>query len=91
MALVVGGETIVRVSFDPGRTDEFIVAACVPRDDHASGTLEAADSIRGAHPRVAADDIYAAAVVGDFEAVERLLGATPRARLRPADRMAGTR
>ncbi len=62
------------MSFDPGRTDEFIVAACVPRDDHASGTLEAADSIRGAHPRLAADDLYAAAVLGDHAEVERLLG-----------------
>jgi ankyrin repeat protein len=55
------------------RPDEFIVAAIVPRDDHASGTLEAADSIRRAHPRVAAGDIYAAAVVGDDAEVERLL------------------
>jgi ankyrin repeat protein len=55
-------------------SDEFIVAACVPRDDHASGTLEAADSIREADPRLAADDIYAAAVLGDFAEVERLLG-----------------
>ena len=62
----------MRVSFDAGRTDEFIVAACVPRDDHASGTLEAADAIRRAHPRVAADDIYGAAVLGDHAEVERL-------------------
>jgi ankyrin repeat protein len=65
----------VRVSFDAGRTYEFMVAACVPRDDHSSGTLEAADSIRGGHPRVAADDIYGAAVLGDHAEVERLLGA----------------
>jgi len=63
------------VSVDAGRRAEFIVAACVPRDDHASGTLVAADSIRTAEPRIAADDIYAAAVVGDHAEVERLLGA----------------
>lgn len=73
--LSLGGDTIVRVPFHAGRTDEFIVAACVPRGDHAYGTLEAADSIRGAHPRVAADDIYGAAVLGDHSQVERLLGA----------------
>jgi Ankyrin repeats (many copies) len=63
------------MSFDPGRTEQFIVAACVPRDDHASGTLETADSILAAHPRVAADDIYAAAVLGDHAEVARLLAA----------------
>jgi len=69
------GDTIVLVSFDFGRTDEFIVAGCVPRDDHASGTLDVADSIRRAHPRAAADDIYAAAVLGDHAEVARLLAA----------------
>jgi hypothetical protein len=68
------GDTMMGVSFGVSDSDEFIVAACVPRDDHASGTLEAADSIREAHPRLAADDIYAAAVLGDFAEVERLLG-----------------
>jgi hypothetical protein len=63
------------MSFDPGRTEQFIVAACVPRDDHAYGTLETADSILAAHPRVAADDIYAAAVLGDHAEVARLLAA----------------
>jgi ankyrin repeat protein len=65
------------VSSGVSRSDEFIVAACVPRDDHASGTLEAADSIRRAHPRVAADDIHAAAVLGDCLEVKRLLGGDP--------------
>lgn len=63
------------MSFDAVRTDEFIVAACVPRGDHASGTLEAADSIRATYPGVAVDDIYGAAVVGDHAEVDRLLGA----------------
>ena len=71
----MAGVTIVGVSFDGGRTDEFIVAACVPPDDHASGTLEAADSIRRMHPHVVVDDIYGAAVVGDDAKVERLLEA----------------
>lgn len=53
-------------------TDEFILAACVPRNAHASGTLEAADAILAAHPEVAGD-IYAAAVLGDIERVRRLL------------------
>lgn len=75
MALVVGGGTIRRVPFDARYTGEFIVAACVPRVDHASGTLEAADSIREAHPGVAAGDIYAAAVLGDHAEIERLLKA----------------
>lgn len=73
MALVIGHDTIVRVSFDGGCTEEFLVVACVPRDDHASGTLEAADSICRAHPHVASDDIHAAAVLGDHAEVERLL------------------
>lgn len=62
--------------FDAGCTDEFILAACVPREDHASGTLEVADSIRAANPRVA-DDIYAAAVLGDYADVGRLLESDP--------------
>jgi ankyrin repeat protein len=48
---------------------------CVPRQDHASGTLEAAESIRGAHTGVAANDIYAAPVLGDHAEVDRLLAA----------------
>jgi hypothetical protein len=64
---------MIGVSLGVSRSDEFIVAACVPRDDHASGTLEGADSIHEAHPDIVADDIYAAAVVGDFAEVERLL------------------
>lgn len=44
-------------TYEPAR--EFIAAACVPRDDHASGTLDAADAILAAHPEVAGD-VYAA-------------------------------
>ena len=54
-------------------TDEFIVAACVPRSAHASGTLEHADAVLAAHPDVAVADIYAAAILGDSPTVRRLL------------------
>jgi hypothetical protein len=53
--------------------DEFIVAACVPRSDHASGTLEDADAILAEHPDAATGDIYAAAILGNSESVRRLL------------------
>ena len=64
-------------------TDEFIVAACVPRSAHASGTLEDAEAILAAHPEVALVDIYAAAILGDPPTVRRLLtddGGRARAR-----------
>jgi ankyrin repeat protein len=54
-------------------TDEFIVAACVPRSAHASGTLEDAEAILAAHPEAAEGVIYAAAVLGDAAAVRSLL------------------
>ena len=57
-------------------TDEFIAAALVPRDAHASGTLDAADAIAAAHPEVTGD-FYAAAVVGDADRLRRLLGDDP--------------
>jgi Ankyrin repeats (many copies) len=58
-------------------TDEFIVAACVPRSNHASGTLEAAESIRTSRPDLPSHDVYAAAVSGDDEVVGRLLAEDP--------------
>ncbi len=58
-------------------TDEFIIAACVPCSDHASGTLDDAEAILAAHPQVAARDIYAAAIRGDADAVRRLLSHDP--------------
>ena len=74
----MGSDTIILMSSgvnrsDLNRSDEFIVAACVPRDAHGSGTLDDAEAIRVAHPRVAVDGAYAAAVLGDFEELERLL------------------
>jgi hypothetical protein len=57
-------------------TDEFIVAACVPRAAHASGTLDAADAILAAHPEVARDP-YAAAILGDAERVRGMIADDP--------------
>jgi ankyrin repeat protein len=54
-------------------SDEFIRVAIVPRDAHASGTLDAADAILAAHPELAKDDIHVAAVLGDAAEVRRLL------------------
>jgi ankyrin repeat protein len=57
--------------------DEFLIAACVPRSAHASGTLDAADALLASHPEVAEADIYTAAVRGDAEAVRALLTDDP--------------
>jgi hypothetical protein len=61
------------MSWGVSQRDQFIVAACAPRDAHASGTLEDAEAILGARPEVAVDDIHAAAVLGACGEVERLL------------------
>jgi ankyrin repeat protein len=54
--------------------DEFVVAACVPRDSgHASGTLQRAEEILAAHPEIAGSSIYSAAILGDDGAVQRFL------------------
>lgn len=48
----------------------FIEAACVPLDAlHVSGSLDAAEAIRRAHPGLAQQDIHAAAALGDAAAV----------------------
>jgi ankyrin repeat protein len=58
---------------------DFLEAACVPLDaDHRSGTLDAAEAIRAAHPEVADASIYTAAVLGHDEAVRRFLAGDPR-------------
>jgi hypothetical protein len=54
-------------------TDEFIVAACAPRADHPSGTLDDADAILAAYPEVATRDVYTRAILGDDDGVRRLL------------------
>jgi ankyrin repeat protein len=52
----------------------FIEAACVPRDSgHSSGTLERAEAILAAYPKVASSDIHAAAILGDDVGVRRFL------------------
>ena len=56
----------------------FINAACVPLDAaHVSWTLDEADAILAAHPSVATHDIHTAAVLGDDDAVRRLLALDP--------------
>ena len=62
--------------------DEFLIAACVPRSAHASGTLDAADALLAAHPEVAGADIYTAAVRGEPEHVRALLADDPGPRRR---------
>ncbi len=49
---------------------------------HASGTLEAANGILAAHPDLARNDVYAAAVLGDDEAIRRFLAGDPAAATR---------
>jgi ankyrin repeat protein len=57
--------------------DEFIVAACAPRDNHTAGTLADADAILSAHPEIADGGVYPAAVLGDDERVRRLVAEDP--------------
>jgi ankyrin repeat protein len=60
---------------DPGDpTAAFIEAACVPMGSgHRSGTLDAAEAIRAAHPDLASRSIHAASVLGDEVAVRGFL------------------
>jgi ankyrin repeat protein len=58
-------------------TDAFIIAACVPRSAHSSGTLEEADAILAERPEVAAATIYTRAILGDPAGVKRLLSESP--------------
>lgn len=52
----------------------FVEAACVPMDSgHASGTLDRAQAIMAAHPRIADRAVHAAAILGDDAAVRRFL------------------
>jgi ankyrin repeat protein len=56
--------------------DDFIRAACVPRDAmHSSGTIDRAEAILAAHPQVAGATIHAAAVLGDDDGVRRCIAA----------------
>ncbi len=54
--------------------EAFLIAASVPREgDHAAGTLEEAEAIRGLYPQVSRASIYTAAVLGDTEGVRDFL------------------
>jgi ankyrin repeat protein len=54
---------------------EFLLAACVPTDGawHVSGTLERAEAILKAHPKVLKANAYTAAVLGDARGVKKWL------------------
>jgi ankyrin repeat protein len=51
----------------------FIAVACVPRESHASGTLEEAEAILSRYPHVAGSSIHTAAILADEAAVHRFL------------------
>lgn len=51
----------------------FLVAACVPRHGHNSGTTEEAEAILARYPNVARANIYTAAVLADEAAVRAFL------------------
>ena len=58
----------------------FVEAACVPLDaSHGEGSLDEAEAIRAAHPQLAAQAIYLAAILGDAAAVAAALAAEPGA------------
>jgi hypothetical protein len=57
--------------------NQFLSAACAPRENHPSGTLEQAEAILAARPDVAGADIYSAAVLGDADGVSRFLAEDP--------------
>ena len=56
---------------------DFLIAATPPRDGHASGTLDVAESIRAAHPDVQRANILACAVLGDADGVRAFIEADP--------------
>jgi ankyrin repeat protein len=51
----------------------FLRAATAPLQWHASGTLDAAETLRAADPRLAERSVHAAAALGDADAVRRHL------------------
>jgi ankyrin repeat protein len=64
------------MSLTPDAVDDFVKAACVPRDrSHASGSLEVAEALRAAHPEVGDANVFSAAVLGNDMAVRRFLAA----------------
>jgi len=69
----VNRERMVTALEDP--RGAFIRAACVPREWHASGTLEDAEAILKTYPNVRSSDIHTAAILGDEKEVRRHLAA----------------
>jgi ankyrin repeat protein len=60
--------------------DAFVEAACVPLAGwHGAGTLDEAEAIRAAHPRLAEESILAAAILGDEAGVAAGLRREPGA------------
>lgn len=58
----------------------FIEAACVPMNDwHGGGSLERAEAIRAANPDLAARSVYAAAALGEAEAIGQHIAIDPTA------------
>src|SRR5581483_1761438 len=55
----------------------FIEAACVPRDHHASGTVDEAQRLLAQHPDLARRSVHAAAILADDAAVASFLAADP--------------
>jgi len=63
---------------DQALVDPFLTAATAPLNSgHASGTLDEAKSLLTATPGLAAANIYTAAVLGDADAVARMLAKEP--------------
>lgn len=56
----------------------FLIAACVSRNAHNSGTTEEAEAILARYPNVAHANIYTAAVLADEHAVRSYLAADPK-------------
>ena len=56
----------------------FLVAACVQRNAHNSGTTEEAEAIRARYPNVDRANIYTAVVLADEPAVRTFLAGDPK-------------
>ena len=69
-------ERVVASVTDP--VAAFLVAACVPRNGHNSGTTEEAEAVLARYPQVAHANIYTAAVLADETAVGSFLAADPK-------------
>jgi plasmid stabilization system protein ParE len=62
-----------------GHIARFIEAASAPSDSaHASGNLDAANTILASNPEIGSTDIFTAATLGDAESVQLFLTDDPR-------------